>query len=181
MCAIFLCADRFGLGWAHDAISFACHMFMHFPCIRTSFQYIWYIWKCLGLSDCDSFSPSLLFMLVVSMAPRCKSTPAGTLFIPVLLRRLILLYLISGFVMMMPLRYFRRTFLNEAFIRNAKSSYRIFPILTYPLSSTVRVRSHYVASRSRAFSWSYRNSTPICTDLIILYPSLSLAFKVYTW
>ena len=30
-----LCADRFGLGWTHDAISFAYHMFMHFSCIRT--------------------------------------------------------------------------------------------------------------------------------------------------
>ena len=76
MCAICLCADRFGLGWAHDAISFACNMFMHFPCIRTSFQYIWYIWKFLGFFDCFSFFPSLLFTSVVFMAPKCKSTPA---------------------------------------------------------------------------------------------------------
>ena len=76
MCAIWLCAGRFGLGWAHGEISFTCHMFMHFPCIRTSFQYIWYIWKCLGLFWLSFFSPSLLFTLVVSMAPKRKSTPA---------------------------------------------------------------------------------------------------------
>ena len=38
MCAMCLCADRFGLGWAHDAFYFACHMFMHFPCIHTFFS-----------------------------------------------------------------------------------------------------------------------------------------------
>ena len=76
MCAIWLCAGRFGLGWAHDEISFACHMFIHFPCIRTSFQYIWYIWKCLGLFWLSFFSPSPLFTLVVFMAHRRKSTPA---------------------------------------------------------------------------------------------------------
>ena len=76
MCAIWLRASRFGLGWAHDAITFACHMFMHFPCIHTSFQYIWYIWKCLDFSDCLSFSLSLLFTLVVFMAHMRKSTLA---------------------------------------------------------------------------------------------------------
>ena len=77
MCAICLCADRFGLGWAHDAISFACHMFMHFPCICTIFQYTCYIWNCLGLFWLSFFSlPLFLFTLVVSMAPKRKSTPA---------------------------------------------------------------------------------------------------------
>ena len=80
MCAICLCANRFGLGWAHDAISFACHMFMHFPCICTSFQYIWYIWKCLGLFWLSFFlSLYVLFTLVVSMAPKRKSTPTQNL------------------------------------------------------------------------------------------------------
>ena len=77
MCAIHLCVDRFGLGWAHDAISFACHMFMHFPYIRTSFQYTWYIWNCLGLFLLSFLSlPLFLFTLDVSMAPKRKSTPA---------------------------------------------------------------------------------------------------------
>ena len=77
MCAICLCADRFGLGWAHDAFSFACHMFMHFSCIRTSFQYTWYIWNCLGLFWLSFLSlPLFLFTLDVSMAPKRKSIPA---------------------------------------------------------------------------------------------------------
>ena len=77
MCAISLCTDRFGLGWAHDAISFACHMFMHFPCIRTSSQYTWYILKLFGTFLIVILSlPLYLFTIVVSMAPKRKSTPA---------------------------------------------------------------------------------------------------------
>ena len=76
MCAIWLYADRFGLGWTHDAISFACHMFMHFPCIRTSFQYIWYIWKCLGLFWLSFFFSLSVVYVIVSMAAKRKTTPA---------------------------------------------------------------------------------------------------------
>ena len=75
MCAICLCADRFGLGWAHDAICFACHMLMHFPCICTLFSlYLQYL-NCLGLFVFLSL-PLFLFTLVVSMAPKRKSIPA---------------------------------------------------------------------------------------------------------
>ena len=55
---------------------FACHMFMHFPCIRTSFNILVIFETIWDFSDCHSFSPSLLFTLVVSMAPKRKSTPA---------------------------------------------------------------------------------------------------------
>ena len=49
---------------------------MHFPCIRTSFRYIFNIFENVwDFSDCLSFSPSLLFTLVMSMAPKRKSTP----------------------------------------------------------------------------------------------------------
>ena len=77
MCANWLCASRIGLGWAHNAISFACHMFMHFPCIRTPFHiFLWYL-NCFRAFLIVSFFPlSILFMLVVSMAPKRKSTPA---------------------------------------------------------------------------------------------------------
>ena len=54
--------------------------------------------------------------------------------------------LMCDFVMIKPKRTFRRTFLDEAFIPNAKSSYRIFLILTYPLLSIVGVRGHCVTS-----------------------------------
>ena len=76
MCVICLCAGRIGLGWAHDAFCFACHMFMHFSCIRTLFSYIWYIWIAWDFYDCSSLLlPLNLFTLVVSMAPKHKSTP----------------------------------------------------------------------------------------------------------
>ena len=74
-----------------------------------------------------------------------------------------------------------RTFHDVAFIQNAKSFFQIFLTLTCPLSSTVRVRSHYVVPRSHAIPWSYKSSTPICTDLTTLYPSLSLTFELYAW
>ena len=42
-----------------------------------SFQYTWYIWCCLGIFWLSFLSlPLLLFTLVVSMAPKRKSTPA---------------------------------------------------------------------------------------------------------
>ena len=78
MCAMCLCADRFGLGWAHDAFCFACHMFMHFPCIRTFFSIYLILLMLLGtFLIVFSFSPFFfLFTLVMSMAPKRKSTPA---------------------------------------------------------------------------------------------------------
>ena len=74
MCVNWLCTDR---GWAHDAIFFACHMFMHFPCIHILFSiYLLYL-NFLGLFWLSFLSlPLFLFTLVVSMAPKHKSTPA---------------------------------------------------------------------------------------------------------
>ena len=82
LCANWLCVGRIGLGCAHDAISFACHMFMHSPCIRTLFLiYLLYL-KCVGtfLIVSLSLSLSFLFTLVVSMAPKRKSTLSHNLF-----------------------------------------------------------------------------------------------------
>ena len=52
-------------------------MFMHFSCICTLFSiYLLYL-KCVGTFLIVSFFPlSILFTLVVFMAPKCKSTPA---------------------------------------------------------------------------------------------------------
>ena len=76
MCAMCLCTDWFRLGWAHDA-------YLHVTCLCIShayvqsFQYIWYYWCCLRLFWLSFlFLPLFLFTLVVSMAPKCKSTPA---------------------------------------------------------------------------------------------------------
>ena len=51
-------------------------MFMHFPCIRTFFSIFDIIDAAWDFSNCFSFSPLFLFTLVVSMAPKRKSTPA---------------------------------------------------------------------------------------------------------
>ena len=79
MCALsiaMLCAGRFGLGWAYDAIIFACHMFMHFHAYVPSIFYI-SIYLVVGtflivfLSFFLSFSPSYISCV---MAPKHKST-----------------------------------------------------------------------------------------------------------
>ena len=52
-------------------------MFMHFPCIHSPLFYILVIWTVLELFWLSLSCPSLfLFTLVVSMAPKRKSTPA---------------------------------------------------------------------------------------------------------
>ena len=53
-------------------------MFMHFPCIRTLFSIYLILLLLLGtfLIVLLFFLPLILFMLVVSMAPKRKSTPA---------------------------------------------------------------------------------------------------------
>ena len=130
-------------------------------------------------SNCSSlFLPLILFTLVVFMAPKRKSTPARN-------------SLHSGaFSSSNPspsnvrfrdddaFKAFRRTSLDEVFIRNAKSFCRTLPILTFPLSFTGRDGSHCMTSRSHVLSCLSRSSTPTCTGLIIQYLSSSLAFEV---
>ena len=72
-----------------------------------------------------------------------------------------------GLIMRRPNRTSLRTSLDEAFIWNAKSFCRISPTLTYPLSFTVGVRSHYVMSWSLIHLYLSRSFTPTCKDLII--------------
>ena len=125
-------------------------MFMHFSCIRifnSLYSYIFDVVWCFSASFSLSLSLSLLLALVCSMAPKHKSTLPRTLFVlghPLLL--LTLFFLTSGSMMIKLGRTFQRTFLDEAFIRNAKSFYWIFPILIFPLSSTVEVEGHCVIS-----------------------------------
>ena len=76
-----LCAVRIGLGWAHDVFFFfyfTHHMLMHFHAYVLYIQYISiYIWTVWSFSDCLFLPLSLfLFALVVSMAPKRKSTPS---------------------------------------------------------------------------------------------------------
>ena len=107
----------------------------------------------LVLSDCLSLSPSLSFLGYFALwhpnasplHPRTHFNLRHPLLLP-----LTPLHLTFGSMMRRPVRTSWRTFLDKAFIWNAKSSYRIFPILTYPLSSIVGDRSQCVASQSRA-------------------------------
>ena len=71
-----------GLDWDEPMMHFVLHVTC--SCISyayvPSFQYIWYIWYCLGLFRLSFLSlPLFLFMIVVSMEPKCKSTPARNL------------------------------------------------------------------------------------------------------
>ena len=77
MCANWLCAGTIGLGWVHDAIYFAYHMFMHSLCICTLFSiYLLYL-NCFGTFLIVYLSlPLFLFTLVMSMAPKCKFAPS---------------------------------------------------------------------------------------------------------
>ena len=126
-----------------------------FSCIHTllflSFD-IKYFWS---FSDCLSLRLiSLFLMLVASWHLNVNPFRPRTLFVSMHLLLLLLLtplHLTYRFVMRRPSRTSWRTFHDEAFIRNAKSFCQIFLTPPYPLSSTVGVGSHYVASQSRAF------------------------------
>ena len=112
--------------------------------------------KCVGTFLCVCVSLSLYLSLSLSWLaaiwhlngnPLCPRT----LFVlghlhP--LPPLILLHLTFDSMMIKPVRTFQRNFHDAAFIQNTKSFYQTFPILTFPLSSIVGVRSHYVTSWS---------------------------------
>ena len=145
-------------------------------CIHTFIFLYFDIDLCCCFSVC--FFLSLFLSLVALWHLNENPLHPKTLFVlghPLLLTPLLLIY---GFIMIKPVRTFRKTFLDEAFIWNAKSSYRIFPIQTFPLSSTVGVRSHCVASRLPIPPLSYMSFTPTCMDLILHYLILSFAFEV---
>ena len=152
---VMLCVGRFGLCLAHDAFIFACHMLMHFYAYVVSSFYICYIVSCWCLFYCLSLplSLSLFLTLVASWHLNVNPFHPETLFVPGLLLFLLLLTPLSltyGSVMKMPNRTSRKTFHDVAFIWNAKSFCQISLTLTYSLSFTIGVRSHYVAPRSRA-------------------------------
>jgi len=175
----WLCANKFGLGWAYDAITFARQMLTHFHTYVFYIQYILYIWTVLELFWLFFLPPFLSLVYVsVSWHRNVSLLRPGTLFIPGHLRLLILLLLISGFVMRMPERNSRRTFLDEMFIQNAESFCQISSTLTYPMSFTVGFWSHCVTPRSHVLPCRSRSFTPTCMELILQYFSFILAFEV---
>ena len=149
MCVFYvkiLCVGMIELSWAHDVfIDCMSHVHAFFMHTYLSFLSFWY-WYCLVLFYLSlSFS---FFRLVCAWHPSASLLHPKTLFILGHRLLLILLLLMLGFVMIKPVRTFRRTFLDTTFIQNTKSFYQTFPILTFLLSSLVGVGSHYVASKS---------------------------------
>ena len=129
-------------------------MFMHSHAYLPSILYI-LIYLLFGtfLIVSLSFSLSLPLTLVALWHLNVNPFCPGTLFVSghlLLLLHLTPLHLTYGSMIRRPSWTSRRTFYDKAFIRNAKSFCQIFLTLTYPLSSTVRVGSHYVASLSHA-------------------------------
>ena len=77
MCVISLCTSRIGLGWAHVVLTshVTCSCIFHaFVRLFHIFLLLWIVLELFWLSL--SFPSLFLFTLVVSMAPKHKSTPA---------------------------------------------------------------------------------------------------------
>ena len=140
-----------GLDWAEPMMFLLLHITCSYIFMHTYLQFFifWYI-DCVGAFLLVSLSlPLSFFWLVASWHLNENPFHPRTLFIlGHLLLPLTPLLLLFGSVMRKPIKTSRRTFLDEAFIRNTKSFCRTSPKLTYPLSFTVAVGSHCVTSRS---------------------------------
>ena len=175
------CCVLLGLDWAEPMMLFmlqitcSCifmHTYLHFFIFL--YWFVWFFFACLSFPLSFLCFSALWYLNANLLRPR-------TLFFP---QHLLLLPPFDPtpshirFHDDKSRKDFWRTSHDEAFIRNAKSFYQTFSILTFPQSSTVGVRSHCVASWSLVPPWSYRSFTPICMDSIIQYLILSLAFKI---
>ena len=130
---------------------FACHMLLHSHAYILFFQYIFIYLNCFRtFLSVSFFLPHFLVYVSASWHQNVSLLYPGNLLVP---RHLLLLLLIPppflfNSVMSKPERTSRITFLDEVFIRNAKSFCRTSPTLTYPLSFTVVVGSQCVISQS---------------------------------
>ena len=166
-----------GLDWVEPMMFLLLHVTC--SCIFHAYIHLFSIFLIFILLVLFCFSLSLsLFWLVCAWHPSISLLCPEILLVPRHPLLLILPLLMSSSMMTKPIKTFRRTFLGAAFIQNTKSSFRIFPILTYPLSFTVGIRSPFMTSWSAIPPWSYRSFTPICMDLITPYLISSLTFKV---
>ena len=120
--------------------NFFCMSHVHaFPMHTYSLFNILVIFEFLGTFLIVFLSLLLfLFMLVVSMAPKRKFIPARNPFhFDASSSSDSTSFSLFDFVMMMPTRHSRRTFLDEVFIRNAKSFWLTSSTLAFLLSFTV--------------------------------------------
>ena len=152
-CVLYLlqCCALVGLDWVEPMMYLCLHVtysciFMHTYLSVSVFVIFYHVDAFLIVSL--SLLLSLFLTLAASWHPNANLLHPRTLCVMGLLLLLILPLLLFGSMMRRPIRSSWRTFLNKAFTQNAKSSCQISLTLTYPLSSTVRIGSYYVASRS---------------------------------
>ena len=164
-----------GLDWAKSMMFLLLHVTCSciFHAYIPSFSFFWYF--CWLVLFCFSLS---LSRIVCAWHPSANPLRPKTLFVPGHLLLLILLLFTFSSMMRRPVRTSQRTFLNVAFIRNARSFFLTSPILIYPLSLTIGVGNPFVISQSTVPPWSYKSFTAICTDLITPYLVFSLLFEV---
>ena len=155
-------------------------MFMHSYAYVLSLQYILiYLNFFWDFYDCLSLPLSSVCVSLCLWHPNASLLHYGTLFVMGHPLRLILFLHPFDSVMRMLEGTSMRTFLDKAFILNAKSSWRTSPTLTYPLSFTVGVGSHCVTSRPPVhLCWS-RSFTLTCMDAILQYLFFRLTFEVH--
>ena len=136
-------------------------------------------WTVLGLFWLSSlFLPLFVYVSLLLWHPNVNLLYPITLFVPGHLLLLIPPPFLFSSVMRRPNQTSLRTFLDEAFIRNAESFCQTFLTLTYPLLFTVRVGSHCVTSRSPVHPCWSRSFTLTCMDSILQYlsPSVPLSY-----
>ena len=140
-----------GLVLAEPVMFLSLHVTCSFIFMHTYLQVSIFLYKLSCCCFSDSLSLSLA--LVASWHLNVSLLHPKTLFVlGHLLLLLILPLLLFDFVMRGPVWTSQRTFLDKAFIRNAKSFCRTLLTLTFPLSFTVGDGSHCVTSRSHVLS-----------------------------
>ena len=153
---LLLCYVLVGLNWAEPMM----HLNLHVTCscifMHTYLQYfiLWYIvvgaFLIVTHTHTLSLSISRVRISLLLWHLNTNLLHPRTLCILGHLLPLILHHLLFGSVMRTFVRTSRRTFVDEAFIRNATTFYQTFLTLTYLLLFIVGVGSYFVASRSLA-------------------------------
>ena len=144
------CCVLVGLDWAEPMMYLCLHVtcsciFMHTYLQVSIFLYVLCYWCFFD----SLFLPLFLFFaLVASWHRNANLLRPRTLYLLGHLLPLTLHHLLFGFMMRTLERTSLRIFVDEAFIRNAASFCQNFLTLTYSLSFTIGVGSHFVTSRS---------------------------------
>ena len=153
-------------------VTWSCIVHAYVPFHFLYWYSLWLVLFCLFLSLPLSRTICAWHLSVNPLRP-------GTFFISG--HHLLILLFLSGSMMIKPIKTFRRTSPNVAFIRNATLSYQTFLILFFQMSYTGEVENPFVGYPWVVHPWSYMSFTPICTDLITLYLISPLIFEVFVY